>query len=152
MAKFLPLCLQIGALVILSASLTFGETAPKLDAGDKVLVIFSAKESGLDGLYTIDKDGTLPLPFVGPISVAGQSTEESGKTIEKAYLDQKIYSRLAVQIFLTQANLLILRDPNGAGYRYLTVSDKKGATGDYYTPEEKKELFRLDQLEARIRK
>lgn len=112
-------------------------------------MVFSAKESGLDGMYAISKDGTLNLPFVGRVRIAGQSTGEAGKVIEKAYIDQKIYSRLSVQVTPTKANLMILRDPDSGNLRYLSVPDGSKPSGDYYSPEEKKKLFRLDQLETR---
>ncbi len=64
--------------------------APPLSPGDRLQVEIEDGE-GFSGRYEIDIDGTLRLPHIAPIRVAGQATEEAEARIAQALVEAEMF-------------------------------------------------------------
>jgi protein involved in polysaccharide export with SLBB domain len=65
--------------------------------------------------FPIREDGTISLPYIGPVRVAGITAEEAERTIIKAYLDREFLRPEDVRIIVTlmrprYVKVLVLRD------------------------------------------
>ena len=118
-----------------------------LQPGDAVSLVFSIKEDGLDGIYTVTKDGSIDLPLVGKVRVAGRSAEEGCESIRQKYLDDGIYTRLSVGLSQSPQKFISVPHPNGGGYIRIPFHPKP--LGDFYTPQEKMKVFQIPQLDVR---
>lgn len=127
--------------LLAASSLCSAAPLEKLAPGDVLSLAFSIKHDHIDGGYQVNKDGTLHLPFIGRLYVAGKSPEETKQVIEQEFLKQQIYSRLTVQI--TREVGRIKTESSG---QHLLVPKKAASPGDHLTPEEKYRIF--EQLEV----
>ena len=66
-------------------------------AGETIIIYFGGGGCGAPTHYNIDLEGTLSLPSVDKIHIAGLSTEEAGKRIHDAYVP-RYYERLNVLV------------------------------------------------------
>jgi hypothetical protein len=137
------------AIFFLSISCMVGQTEALLRSGDTVTLIFSIKEDDLDGAYSISKDGNLNLPFVGNVSVEGMALNDAKELIQKKYIDDQIYTRLSVAAFKNFNRFISVPNPSGNGTIRVLAPEPGKPVGDFFTPDEKKKLFKIDQLDAR---
>lgn len=136
-------------IFLFGASFLFGQSDAKLQPGDTLVLIFSSKEDGLDGTYTVSKDGNLTLPFIGKMAVQGLSVGETSRAVRKKYLDDQIYTGLSVAAFKNLTNFLTIPNPAGEGTIRVIAPNQGSPPGDFPTPKEKKKLFQIDQMDVR---
>ena len=58
--------------------------------------------------YTVSNDGIITLPAVGPVSVAGLTTDEAAKRIEQGIIDAKLIKDPEVTVRLLNARVAVL--------------------------------------------
>src|ERR1700722_14813281 len=58
----------------------------------------STEISAVSGTYTVDGDGSVNLPHIGRVNIAGQAPGAAESTIEKAYKSRDIYTNPNVVI------------------------------------------------------
>jgi protein involved in polysaccharide export with SLBB domain len=135
--------------LLLSVSCLFGQPESVLRPGDTVTLVFSIKEDDLDGTYSVSRDGYLNLPFVGKVSVEGIPLNDVRDVIRKKYIDGQIYTRLSVAAFKNPIKFISIPNPSGEGTIRVIAPEPGKPVGDFFSPEEKKKLFKIDQLDAR---
>lgn len=69
-----------------------------LRKGDRLQVTIYAPPEPFSCPHVIDEDGRINVPLIGPMDVAGKSCGAAQRSIEKAYIDQKIYKTVTVII------------------------------------------------------
>ena len=69
-----------------------------LRKGDKIQVTIYAPPEPFTCFHVVDEDGRLNIPLLGPMTVGGKSCGEAQRSIERAYIDQKIYKTVTVII------------------------------------------------------
>ncbi len=84
------------ALLFLACALPLGACAPTLytgpldgqiegpyilSSGDRLRIIVFGQEN-LANIYTIDSEGRISIPLIGPVKVAGGTTQDAARTIE----------------------------------------------------------------------
>jgi protein involved in polysaccharide export with SLBB domain len=74
------------------------KTERVLRKGDRVQVAIYAPPEPFSCPNVIDEEGRINFPLIGPMVVAGKSCSEAQRTVEKAYIDQKIYKTVTVII------------------------------------------------------
>lgn len=144
----LPLLL---ATTLASAS---AESGPALDPGDHIDLVFSIKQDPLDGVYTVSKDGTISLPFIGKLHVAGKDPAETCRIIRQKYLQDGIYTRLSVALSRPAQDSISIPTPDGRSHirKPLPAGQKtEEPTGDFHTPQEKMKLLPHPQLDVKNR-
>lgn len=83
-----------------------GEDAPtpaslgsrRLRAGDRIIVDIRAVPVPQTLQYVIDDEGSINLPHIGRMAIAGMTAGECEKLIEKTYIDEQIYKRVTVTV------------------------------------------------------
>ncbi len=138
-------------VVLLSVcfSFTVAWAVEPLKSGDAIALVFSIKEDGLDGIYTVAKDGSVNLPLAGRIKVVGKTGVETCEAIRQRYIDDGIYTRLSVSLSESPQKFIPVPNPQGNGYLRKAVPTIFRGPGDFYTPQEKMRLFQLHQLDVR---
>ena len=58
----------------------------------------AADKAKFDSLYSIGKEGTVTLPFIGEVKAAGKNSEELAGDIRKAYVEALIYTAPTIQV------------------------------------------------------
>ncbi len=74
------------------------KTERVLRKGDRVQVAIYAPPAPFTCPNVIDEEGRINFPLIGPMVVAGKSCSEAQRTVERAYIDQKIYKTVTVII------------------------------------------------------
>ena len=69
-----------------------------LKPGDRIEVQLRAIPQPDSLRMVVDETGGINLPYLGLINVAGRSSAEAGRLIEKAYIDAQIYRVISVSI------------------------------------------------------
>lgn len=69
-----------------------------LRKGDRLQVTIYAPPEPFSCPHVVDEDGRINIPLIGPMDVAGKSCGAAQRSIEKAYIDQKIYKTVTVII------------------------------------------------------
>lgn len=72
-------------------------TALRLDAGDQLRVTVFG-EDRLSGPLTVDSDGRIAMPLVGPVDVAGLTPKEAGDRVTRQLSGQLVQPRVTVAI------------------------------------------------------
>lgn len=142
-------------VLILAILLMFGSSLPAaeseaLHVGDFLLLTFNQDKPVLDGCYTVGKNGTINLPYIGEISVTGKNPATAQKIIVDTYLARKIFTRLELQLAKSPTQFMTIPNPHGPGTIRVPLSEDyfrqhKNPKGDFYSPDEKRKLFKIDQ-------
>jgi polysaccharide export outer membrane protein len=120
-----------------TATNTAAESGPRpvLQPGNKVIVIFSEiPEQPAPHEEQIKDDGTITLPYIGPIKAAGKLPGELQKEIHALYVP-KIYKRLTVTVKVEEVSRIYsvlgeVRAPGPKAYTDQTTLTKAiGASG-----------------------
>lgn len=101
------------ALVVALPSAVIGQNDVPLRTGDQLELRIAgvpATEIGVvSGVYSIADDGTLNMPYIGKVKVAGLSIPEIQSRIQGSYKSQEIYTNPTITIVIQ------------TGARYVTV-------------------------------
>ena len=89
---------EVSALPLVNPGPSRGAGFRLLQVGDRLEIQIRAtlKPENLKGV--VDENGNLNLPYIGTIHVAGKSSAEAEKMIEKAYVDGQFYRTITVII------------------------------------------------------
>jgi protein involved in polysaccharide export with SLBB domain len=68
--------------------------------GDSIRVVV-ASEASLGGDFRVENDGTVQIPRLGALKVAGHMQSDAAKTIAKRIQDQKLLKRADVAVYIT---------------------------------------------------
>jgi protein involved in polysaccharide export with SLBB domain len=87
-------------LAVILPNLLRAETPALLRVGDTIELRLSGAPSGdnVDGSYTIHDDGTINLPNLGKVKIAGLSPAQVEELIQNRYVDAKIYNHPVVNV------------------------------------------------------
>lgn len=78
----------------------------------------------IDGAYTVDKEGTIPLPFIGRVKIAGLLPGQIQETIQNRYIDEKIFAHPVISVSAHKPEFVdILGAVNSHGLRLPYTSD-----------------------------
>lgn len=87
----------LAALIPAATSTSPWAEAPPLSPGDRLQVEIEDGE-GFSGRYEIDIDGTLRLPHLAPIAVAGHATDEAEAMVAQALVDAELFRPHRVRV------------------------------------------------------
>lgn len=92
------LCSSLCALL---APLTFAQTTYSLGAGDQVrLSVYGQPELTTEG--QINSDGTMEIPLLGSVKIAGRSSAEAAKLITERYQTGNFLKSAQVNLLITE--------------------------------------------------
>jgi len=88
-----------------------------LKHGDKVSVSLMAIPDPAEIAEVVDEDGAITLPHLGTMQIAGLTTSEAEKLVERAYIEGRYYRRINV-IVVADLNVYFVRGEVKAPGRY----------------------------------
>ncbi len=83
----------------INAKKPFMYTAPPLSPGDRVQILVH-EGSEFSGVYEVNIDGTIGLPFIEPIFVAGYTPAKAEKLIIQSLIDNKLFKKKFLRVSL----------------------------------------------------
>ncbi len=93
------------ALLLCSAGPVWAQTAPEsllIGPGD-LLSVHVFRESDLDARIRVKDAGTINLPLIGQVAVAGMPPADAAAAIAKLYLDDHFLNRPQVSVFIEES-------------------------------------------------
>ncbi len=108
-------CLAAAFLVLSTACVTTDPSATaantaipaatssaQLRAGDSLTISLQGVPDPSINAVQIDDQGSITLPFIGPVAAAGINTGELAQRIRETYLARKIYNHVDVSVSVTE--------------------------------------------------
>ncbi len=77
-------------------------SSAQLRAGDSLTISLQGVPDPSINAVQIDDQGSITLPFIGPVSAAGLNTGELAQHIRETYLARKIYNHVDVSVSVTE--------------------------------------------------
>lgn len=74
-----------------------------LQSGDRVVIRLLGIPTEQQFDYVIDDQGSVKLPHIGSVRIAGHNLREAESIVEQSYIAQEIYTKLAVSIVTLSA-------------------------------------------------
>jgi polysaccharide export outer membrane protein len=96
-------------------------TAYRMKPSDQIIIHLRSipEEQRIEDV--IDENGNITLDFIGDVHAAGRTTTELEQAIQRAYLDQKIYRRITVNVVIPLQSYYVRGEVRQPG-RYPLVS------------------------------
>ncbi len=104
---------SILAILLASLSLTiiaFGQIQPKQAIRITVLGVPVEEKGRLDGDYPVGENGTVNMPFIGPVQAAGLRPESLASILESRYKSAQIYRNPTFQVVATGAGGTVVQE------------------------------------------
>jgi polysaccharide export outer membrane protein len=79
----------------------------QLRPGDSLTVALQGVPDATNNSVQIDEQGTINLPFIGPVPAAGLSTAELSQRVRETYLAKKIYTAVDVAVTVTERYIYV---------------------------------------------
>ncbi len=100
-------CASDRSAAIANPQIPAAASTAQLRPGDSLTVSLQGVPDATTNAVQIDEQGTINLPFIGPVPAGGLSTAELSQRVRETYLARKIYTAVDVSVSVTERYIYV---------------------------------------------